>query len=105
MKAKIKTIDIQAKEWFDKSAGNSYFAGSVTTDFGTPTEKTWFMPFQYGYGDSYIYTALKLLNEAKITPVSSTREAREQGIILRYKIQTGCKKKDVQYIGYLAELK
>lgn len=31
MTTSIKTIDVSAKEWFDKSAGNSYFSGQVIT--------------------------------------------------------------------------
>jgi len=36
----MKTIDINAKEWFDKINGNSYFAGTITLDFGMKTEET-----------------------------------------------------------------
>jgi hypothetical protein len=36
----INTIDIQAKEWFDRINGNSYFSGQVTLDYGQETEKT-----------------------------------------------------------------
>ena len=31
---KVKTIDVQVKEWFDKVNGNSYFAGIITINFG-----------------------------------------------------------------------
>ena len=48
---KTKTIDIQAKEWFDKVNGNSYFAGTITLNYGTETEETFLLPFQYGYGN------------------------------------------------------
>ena len=44
---KTKTIDIRAKEWFDKTFGNSYFAGTITINKGTETEETFLMPFQY----------------------------------------------------------
>ena len=59
----MKTIDINAKEWFDKANGNSYFSAVITLDFGTPEVKTINMPFQYGYGDSYIDEAKKVLTE------------------------------------------
>ena len=53
----LKTIDIQAKEWFDKVNGNSYFSGIITLNFGFPDVETFIMSFQYGYGDQYIHEA------------------------------------------------
>ena len=35
MKARnIKTIDVNCKEWFDKLNGNSYFAGTISINYG-----------------------------------------------------------------------
>ena len=53
MRAKIKTIDVDAYEWFDKTYGNSYFAGEVTINYGMKSQLGFNMPFQYGYGSSY----------------------------------------------------
>jgi hypothetical protein len=58
---KTKTIDIQAKEWFDKVNGNSYFAGTITLNFGMKNEETFLMPFQYGYGSQYEQEAKAIL--------------------------------------------
>ena len=63
---KIKTIDVNALNWFDKINGNSYFAGTVTINYGMKLEKTYKMPFQYGYGDQYKHEAIKTLSENKI---------------------------------------
>ena len=41
-----QTIDINAKEWFDKVNGNSYFCGTITINYGMKTEQTFLMPFQ-----------------------------------------------------------
>ena len=41
----IKTIDINAKEWYDKINGNSYFAGYVVVNKGTKTENIFIMRF------------------------------------------------------------
>lgn len=49
----VKTIDIEAKQWFDKVNGNSYFSARATINFGTPEEKTFKVPFQYGYGSHF----------------------------------------------------
>ena len=63
MKTTIKTIDIVALEWFDRINGNSYFAGSITLNFGTKEQKNYYLPFQYGYGDHYKDMAMHLLIE------------------------------------------
>jgi hypothetical protein len=49
----MKTIDINAKEWFDKVNGNSYFSAVITIDFGMPTQKEYRLPFQYGSGTAW----------------------------------------------------
>ena len=91
----VNTIDINAKQWFDKVNGNSYFAGSITLNFGQPDAITLNMPFQYGYGDSYQYAAIKALNEGGHITATHTAELRDHGIILRSLIQRGCKKRDL----------
>lgn len=42
-KTKIKTIDVTALEWFDKANGNSYFAGTVTINFGMKSQREYTM--------------------------------------------------------------
>ena len=83
----IKTIDINAKEWFDRINGNSYFAGTVTTDYGTTDEKRYVLPFQYGYGSQYEWEAARLLEEAGVIQnrgvKSPSQFYRDNGIILR----------------------
>lgn len=96
----IKTIDVNAKEWFDKVNGNSYFSGSVTINYGMKSAKTFEMPFQYGYSDQYIHQAFTTLNDNKAltrTNWSSPlwRYCKENNIILRTNIQIGCKKKEI----------
>ena len=48
-------LEINAKEWFDKSAGNSYFSAVVVLDDEVVAE----LPFQYGYGDHYLDMAMQ----------------------------------------------
>ena len=50
---KIKTIRHEAKEWFDKINGNSYFSAKITINEGMKSQKVIKVPFQYGYGDHY----------------------------------------------------
>jgi predicted Zn-dependent protease len=104
----IKTIDIQAKEWFDKINGNSYFAGTITVNFGMPDAKTIIMPYQYGYGDHYVDMAAKALEENNIitdrthhsngSAQSLWSYCDDKGIILRKSKQQGCKKRDLKAI-------
>ena len=97
----IKTIDIQAKEWFDKVNGNSYFAGTITLNYGTETEETFFLPFQYGYGSSYEHEAkaiLTLFNKISPDYESLYNYCKRVGIILRKNIQRNCLKRDLKAI-------
>lgn len=96
MKTKVKTIDIQAKEWFDKVNGNSYFSSIVTVNFGMKSEKQFNVPFEYGYGEQYKQESLLCLVSNKLIDTISSVKLREQGIILRSNIQTGCKKSEVK---------
>lgn len=96
MKNEVKTIDIQAKEWFDKVNGNSYFAGLVTVNYGMSDAKEFVMPFQYGYGSSYEYMGLSIVKEAYKLDSVYTADLRDKGIILRSSIVRGCKKKELK---------
>lgn len=56
---KIKYI-VNAVKWFDKINGNTYHSVRVTrcSDRETIVPK---MPYEYGHGNQYRYTALKLM--------------------------------------------
>lgn len=98
---KTKTIDIQAKEWFDKVNGNSYFAGTITLNYGTETEETFLMPFQYGYGNSYEQEAKGILTQ--FNKISTNHErlstyCKRVGIVLNSTIKTKCLKRELKAI-------
>lgn len=93
---KIKTIDIQAKEWFDKVNGNSYFSSITTINFGLKNEASFKSSFQYGYGEQYKQDSLCKLAELKLIDTISSYKLKEKGIILRCNIQTNCKKSEVK---------
>lgn len=99
---KVKTIDINAYEWFDKVNGNSYFAGYVTVNFGMKTEKQFKMPYEYGYENFYIQRAFEVLSENGFNPdrigAGFTNYCRENGIILRCTKQENCKKAKLKSI-------
>lgn len=97
----IKTIDIQAKEWFDKVNGNSYFAALITLNFGMSNEKTIKVPFQYGYGYSSRYKSIEQLQKDGILPNEGTLQRdffTDNNIIVRYSKQENCKKSELKNI-------
>lgn len=96
----IKTIDINAKEWFDKVNGNSYFAAVVTINFGMADEKQIKVPFEYGYGEHYKDVSFNILcKEFGInTDLGYWQYCRDNGIILRANKQAKCKKSELKNI-------
>jgi len=96
---KIKTIDINAKEWFDKVNGNSYFSCEIVINYRLKDQVTLKLPFQYGYGEQYEYEALKKIKEElkiKSDIASMWRFCDENKIVLRSNKQENCLKKDLK---------
>ncbi len=103
-----KTIDITAKEWFDKAAGNSYFSARIVVNHRMKSEKTFTIPFQYGYGDQYQFESMKelvkkgVLPEAeKIFELAPWRYEQNTGVVIRCNKIENCKKKDLIEFGTL----
>lgn len=100
---KIKTIDINYLEWFDKINGNSYCAGTVTINYGMKSAKVFVSPMQYGYGDHYVQLAHELLIKNNVVKELDTngikypfwRYCRENKIILRKSIHLNCLKREL----------
>jgi hypothetical protein len=53
----MQSIFIEAREWYDKTGGNSYFSARISVD----GELVGHLPLQYGYGSAYEYEATKWL--------------------------------------------
>ena len=91
----VKSITINAKEWFDN--GNSYFAGTIQVD-----DKVYLIPFKYGYGSQYEQEAKKLLTEFNVISCEYGQNLRryclDNGIEYGAFIQTNCKKKELKEI-------
>jgi len=100
----IKSIVINAKEWFDKANGNSYFAGTiqVETHYLGVDDKEFLIPFQYGYGTQYEQEAKKLLTEFNVISCDYGQNLRryclDNGIEYGAFIQTNCKEKELKEI-------
>jgi len=56
-KDKITVIEVRILEWFQKSNGNSYFAGTVELFSGSELVRRIILDFQYGYGSHAEFTA------------------------------------------------
>lgn len=102
---KIKTIDIDTKEWFDKVNGNSYFSGMITLNYGMNDTKYIEMQFQYGYGEHYINVAtMSLIELGYINPVKHKnglypplwQYSRDNNIILRTSKKENCLKRELK---------
>lgn len=48
-----RSLFVEARLWFDKQNGNSYFSARVWVDGHIVSV----LPFQYGYGTQYLYEA------------------------------------------------
>lgn len=95
MKKIFKTIDIQAQSWFDKVNGNSYFDCTVTVDYQLPTQRTFKIPFQYGYGSHYETKAMEVIkNEFPAMPATFW-ELRDKGVIVRSNKREDCLKREL----------
>jgi len=99
---KIKTIDVNAKEWFDRANGNSYFSMTVTINFGMKNEVSFFVPMQYGYENHYRDEAFTELQKRGYIPqqennISYWRYYQDNNIIANHSIQENCSKKELSY--------
>ena len=96
---KINTIDIQAKEWIDRKNANSYFSAVVTLNFGLDSEKSFNIPFQYGYEFQYISAAFRLLQIEEYIPVNYNvlwKYCEDQNIEVRTSKKKNCLKSEVK---------
>ena len=62
MPKKFKVITIDARRWFNRGPGNTYHSVAVYVDGKLVGVK----PFQYGYGEQYLQTALGVLQDAGV---------------------------------------
>jgi hypothetical protein len=99
---KTKTIDIEAKEWFDEINGNSYFSGIITLNYLMDNQETFLMPFQYGYGSQYEQEAKAILTQFNKISVdyglSLYSYCKENNIKYNSSILENCKKRQLKQI-------
>lgn len=85
----IKYI-ITAKEWFDKVYGNSYFSCRIEST----SDKNFLVkfPFQYGYGDSARYEAVRYLQKNNLVDKEAYFHSE---LPIHYTMIEKCLKRDV----------
>ena len=104
IKLEIKTIDVNAKEWFDKINGNSYFSADITLNFDMDNQQILEMPFQYGYGEHYVDMANQKLQQEGYIKENRPKNGfyyplwqycKDNNIILRTNKQENCLKREL----------
>lgn len=86
---KLKKSDVvlvQGRRWFDKVNGNTYHSATVYVN----NEEVAREPFQYGYGDSYQYTGLELINKTYGTNFDGFRSY--EGYNIAFTVSDGLKR-------------
>ena len=100
MKKNPKTIQIIGKQWFDKINGNSYFSTRVFFD----NILVLLLPFQYGYGDQYIYASFEKIKKEKLikdvdVSVTLWELCEKNNITYLATLHKNCKKSEVKTFG------
>lgn len=88
-----RSVFVEAREWFDKTYGNSYFTARIQVDGALVAT----LPFQYGYGDAYLYEAATVLKDLGYLPDDSSAlwvHAKDMGFDY-YTVKTLTSKKDM----------
>jgi hypothetical protein len=67
----MRSLFVECREWFDKINGNSYFSARIWINGGQVA----ILPFQYGYGDQFIYEAQRKLIELGYIPKEKENES------------------------------
>lgn len=94
---KIKTIDIRALSYLDKTNANSYFSAKIIINYGCKDQRSYFIPFTYGYGEQYIYEAQNVIFQAEKINFNGPlwKYCKENKISLNTSIQENCKKSEL----------
>lgn len=93
----MQTLQIIGKLWND--GANTYHSAEIICDYSLPTEKTFYVPFSYGYENQYIHNSIKLLADIGELPKDTTSQiaVKNLGIEL-ITSYTNCKKRDLIHL-------
>lgn len=104
-KIEVETIEIRAKEWFDRVNGNSYFSCVVSVNRWAESAESRVVllcPMQYGYGEHYLTAARNALLDAGFMVgegIGLVRWCRENGVPLYHSIEQKCRQRVVKEWG------
>jgi hypothetical protein len=94
----MKNINLNFKEWFDKKNGNSYFCGTIKID----NNKTFLIPFQYGYGTQYLQECKNVLTEFNVISLEYGKSLKahcsDNNINLNINFKDSCLKRELKNI-------
>lgn len=97
----VEFVHIQARRWFQKSYGNTYFSLSVDVEINGKLIEVVNVPFQYGYGDHYDAVALEEFKKAVNINIELkdycylSRALKESGIVVYNHVSDVDRKKDL----------
>jgi hypothetical protein len=95
----MKNLNVTIKKYYDNENGNTYFAGTLEIDKGTETEKTYLLPFQYGYGSQWYsetIATLSYFNEIEINGFNMFREyIKNNSIVYTENIMEDCTEQEL----------
>jgi len=81
----MSSMFIECREWRDKTYGNTYFSNRIWVDGEIVAVNT----MTYGYGDQYVWAAIKTLHDLGYDAPSAPTEARLMGVAVyttRYRV-------------------
>lgn len=88
MKRKMSSLVLVGRRWFNKNFGNTYHSVEIIAD-GKPVHK---VPYAYGYGDQWEYSARDWLDSNGYLPGRETKEGTPGEALWRY-----CERVGIQY--------
>lgn len=88
---KLNGLRIEGRRWFQKSAGNTYHSVRIFAN----NEQLAYIPFEYGYGDRYLQTAIDWLKAEKLIPADAGIYDLRETLDATYKAIDVDRKKDL----------
>jgi hypothetical protein len=94
--AKVKSITVIGKRWFNRGPGNTYFSANIIVD-GKQVHR---IEYAYGYGTQYAYEAFYWLAANGYLPgfehtMAPWRYCEDHGITLYYEASDVSRKRDL----------
>ena len=99
--SEVECVHIQARRWFQRSYGNTYFSLEVDVEINGKLINVVNVPFEYGYGDHYDTVALEQfkaavnIDKALADYCYLSRALKESGITVYNHVSDVDRKKDL----------